>query len=112
MVKTLAELALMQTATDVTIAAYRWLYPRIEKGMRQQDVSAPMSAATKKRGGSPEFSMSLIGDSAAYPHGPKQPTTVAAGRTVLLKGGCHVTGHPSAGRAAARERGGQAVPSM
>src|SRR3546814_9981983 len=48
MVKTLAELALMQTATDVTIAAYRWLYPRIEKGMRQQDVSALMSAATKK----------------------------------------------------------------
>src|SRR3546814_10122613 len=31
MVKTLAELALMQTATDVTIAAYRWLYPRIER---------------------------------------------------------------------------------
>src|SRR3546814_5851601 len=48
MVKTLAELALMQTATDVTIAAYRWLYPRIENGMRQQDVSALMSAATKK----------------------------------------------------------------
>ena len=22
----------MQTATDVTIAAYRWTYPRVEKG--------------------------------------------------------------------------------
>src|SRR3546814_2209400 len=84
MVKTLAELALMQTATDVTIAAYRWLYPRIEKGMRQQDVSALMSAATKKLGGSPEFSMCLIGESAAYPHGPKQPQKVDARRNVLM----------------------------
>src|SRR3546814_17745273 len=50
-VKTLAELALMQTATEVTIAAHRWLYPRIHKGMRQQAVSAQMSAATKKKTG-------------------------------------------------------------
>src|SRR3546814_16840479 len=95
MVKMLAELALMQTATDVTIAAYRWLYPRIEKGMRQQDVSALMSAATKKLGGSPEFSMCLIGESAAYPHGSKQPQTVDAGRIVLMDCGCTVHGYQS-----------------
>ena len=33
MIKSAAELALMQKATDVTIAAYRWVYPRVEKGM-------------------------------------------------------------------------------
>jgi Xaa-Pro dipeptidase len=95
MVKTAAELALMQTATDVTIAAYRWLYPRVEKGMRQQDVSALMSAATKKLGGSPEFSMCLIGESAAYPHGSKQPQTVAPGEIVLMDCGCTVHGYQS-----------------
>ncbi|WP_425454923.1 M24 family metallopeptidase [Hephaestia caeni] len=95
MIKTPAELALMQIATDVTIAAYRWLHPRIEKGMRQQDVSALMSAATKKLGGSPEFSMCLIGESAAYPHGSKQPQTVDAGRIVLMDCGCTVHGYQS-----------------
>jgi Xaa-Pro aminopeptidase len=95
MVKTPAELALMQTATDVTIAAYRWLHPRVEKGMRQQDVSALMSAATKKLGGSPEFSMCLIGESAAYPHGSKQPQTVAPGEIVLMDCGCTVHGYQS-----------------
>ncbi|MCH3833945.1 hypothetical protein LZB52_09555, partial [Campylobacter jejuni] len=29
-VKTRAEIALMQVATDVTMAAYRWLHPRVE----------------------------------------------------------------------------------
>jgi len=95
MVKTPAELALMQKATDVTVAAYRWLYPRVEKGMRQQDVSALMSAATKKLGGSPEFSMCLIGESAAYPHGSKQPQTVAPGEIVLMDCGCTVHGYQS-----------------
>jgi len=28
----------MQLASDVTIAAYRWVHPRVEKGMRQRDV--------------------------------------------------------------------------
>jgi Xaa-Pro dipeptidase len=31
MIKTAPELALMQLATDVTIAAYRWTYPRIDR---------------------------------------------------------------------------------
>src|SRR3546814_20931613 len=54
-----------------------------------------MSAATKKLGGSPEFSMCLIGESAAYPHGSKQPQTVDAGRIVLMDCGCTVHGYQS-----------------
>ncbi|HEX7692959.1 MAG TPA: aminopeptidase P family N-terminal domain-containing protein, partial [Sphingomonas sp.] len=69
MIKTPAELALMQLATDVTIAAYRWTYKRVEKGMTGHDVGAIMDAATRKLGGSPEFSLVLIGEAAAYPHG-------------------------------------------
>ncbi|TPG43642.1 aminopeptidase P family protein [Sphingomonas koreensis] len=95
MIKTPAELALMQKATDVTIAAYRWVYPRVEKGMSQDQVSALMDAATRKLGGSPEFSMVLIGESAAYPHGSKHPRTVSDGEVVLMDCGCTVQGYQS-----------------
>jgi Xaa-Pro aminopeptidase len=95
MIKSAAELALMQTATDVTIAAYRWVQPRVEKGMSQDQVSALMDAATRKLGGSPEFSMVLIGESAAYPHGSKHPRTVSDGEVVLMDCGCTVQGYQS-----------------
>ncbi|MDF2384894.1 aminopeptidase P family protein [Nostoc ellipsosporum NOK] len=95
MIKTPAEIALMQLATDVTIAAYRWVHPRVEKGMRQRDVSALMDAATRKLGGSPEFSMVLVGEGAAYPHGTKVPSPVAEGRIVLMDCGCTVQGYQS-----------------
>jgi Xaa-Pro dipeptidase len=95
MIKTAPEIALMQLATDVTIAAYRWVYPRVEKGMSQRDVSALMDAATKKLGGAPEFSMVLVGEGAAYPHGTKVPSPVADGRIVLMDCGCTVQGYQS-----------------
>ena len=57
MVKTPAELALMQTATDVTLAAYRWLAPRVETGMTGAEIGALMNAATRKLGGDPEFAL-------------------------------------------------------
>jgi len=95
MIKTAAEIALMQCATDVTIAAYRFVYPRIETGMSQHDVAALMDAATAKLGGDPEFSLVLIGEGAAYPHGTKTPQPVTAGRIVLMDCGCTVQGYQS-----------------
>jgi Xaa-Pro dipeptidase len=95
MIKTPAEIALMQCATDVTIAAYRWVYPRIEAGMSQRDVAALMDAATVKLGGDPEFSLVLIGEGAAYPHGTRTPQPVTDGRIVLMDCGCTVQGYQS-----------------
>ena len=95
MIKTPAEIALMQRATDVTIAAYRWVHPRVEKGMRQSDVAALMDAATRKLGGSPEFSLVLVGEGAAYPHGTRTPSPVAEGKIVLMDCGCTVQGYQS-----------------
>jgi len=95
MIKTPAELALMQRATDVTIAAYRWTYPRIEKGMTGHDIGALMDAATTKLGGDPEFSLILIGEAAAYPHGTKAVHKVADGEIVLMDCGCTVQGYQS-----------------
>src|ERR1044072_7871316 len=95
MIKTAPEIALMQCATDVTIAAYRWVHPRIEAGMSQRDVAALMDAATAKLCGDPEFSLVLIGEVAAYPHGTKTPQPVTAGRIVLMDCGCTVQGYQS-----------------
>ncbi|WP_375244538.1 M24 family metallopeptidase [Sphingomonas parapaucimobilis] len=95
MVKTAPEIALMQLATDVTMAAYRWVYPRVEAGMTGAEVRALMTAATRKLGGSPEFSMALIGEASAYPHGSKQVHRVADGQVVLMDCGCTVEGYQS-----------------
>lgn len=95
MLKSPAELALMQTATDVTIAAYRWTHQRIEAGMTPGQIGALMDAATAKLGGSPEFSLVLIGEAAAYPHGTRKPQNVTPGEIVLMDCGCTVQGYQS-----------------
>lgn len=95
MVKSAAEIALMQAATDVTIAAYRWVHPRVEKGMTGAQIGALMDAATRKLGGKPEFSMALVGEAAAYPHGSRQVHAVADGQIVLMDCGCSVHGYQS-----------------
>jgi Xaa-Pro dipeptidase len=95
MIKTAPELALMKLATDVTIAAYRWTYARVEKGMSNHDIAALMDSATRKLGGDPEFSLVLIGEVAAYPHGSNAPQIVADGQVVLMDCGCTVQGYQS-----------------
>jgi Xaa-Pro aminopeptidase len=95
MIKTQAELALMQKATDITIAAYRWVHPRVEKGMTGRDIAALMDAATVKLGGDVEFSLVLIGEAAAYPHGSRVLHRVADGQVVLMDCGCNVEGYQS-----------------
>ena len=95
MVKTPAEIALMQAATDVTMSAYRWTYPRVEAGMTGPQVGALMNAATTKLGGDPEFALVLIGEASAYPHGSRETHRVAPGEVVLMDCGCTVQGYQS-----------------
>ena len=95
MVKTPAEIALLQAATDVTIAAYRWVHPRVAPGMTGSDIAALMNAATVKLGGDPEFALVLIGEASAYPHGSKEVHRVAPGQVVLMDCGCTVQGYQS-----------------
>jgi Xaa-Pro dipeptidase len=95
MIKSPAELALMQAATDVTLAAYRWLAPRIETGMTGAEIGALMNAATAKLGGDPEFALALIGPAAALPHGSRDVHRVAPGEILLMDCGCTVQGYQS-----------------
>jgi len=95
MVKTAHELALMQKATDITIAAYRYTYPRIREGMNPAEVGAIMNGATKALGGDPEFALILLGEASAYPHGSHKPQRVREGEVVLMDCGCTVHGYQS-----------------
>lgn len=95
MLKSPAEIALMRAATDVTIAAYRWTWPRVETGMVGADVAALMNAATRKLGGEPQFALALVGEAAAYPHGSRQVHRVADGAVLLMDCGCTVDGYQS-----------------
>lgn len=95
MIKSAAEIALMQLATDVTIAAYRHVAARIEAGMTPADIGAMMDAATVALGGNPEFSLVLLGEASAYPHGSGKPQAVRAGEVVLMDCGCTVEGYQS-----------------
>lgn len=95
MIKSPAELALMQTATDITLAAYRYTHPRIERGMTPADIGAIMKRATVALGGQPEFELILLGEAAAYPHGSGKPQAVRDGEVVLMDCGCNVEGYQS-----------------
>jgi Xaa-Pro dipeptidase len=95
MIKTEPEIALMQRAADVTVAAYRWTVPRIEAGMTPAQIGALMNAATVKLGGRPEFALVLLGEAAAYPHGSGKPQKVTPGEVVLMDCGCTVEGYQS-----------------
>ncbi len=95
MFKSDAELALMQTASDITMAAYRTVYGQIEAGQSAQDVTAMMTAATSALGGEVQFSMTLIGQSSAYPHGSGKPQTVNEGQIILMDCGCAVHDYES-----------------
>jgi Xaa-Pro dipeptidase len=95
MIKTAAEIALMQAATDVTIAAYKWTHPRIKEGMTPRDIGGMMNAATKALGGDPGFALILLGEAAAYPHGSGKPQAVREGEVVLMDCGCNVDDYES-----------------
>jgi Xaa-Pro dipeptidase len=95
MIKSPAELALMQKASDITIAAYRHVRPRIEAGMSNHDIAAMMEAAHTALGAQHEFALVLLGEAAAYPHGSGKPQAVRESEVVLMDCGCSVEGYQS-----------------
>lgn len=95
MYKSPTELALMQTANDITLAAYRHVYANIEPGMTSSDIGSLMSDATRALGGLPKFSIALLNEASAYPHGTDQPQSVREGSTILMDCGCEVFDYES-----------------
>ena len=94
-VKSPTELALMQSANEVTLAAIRHVHGRIEAGMSGPDIMKILVAATEALGGAHEFSLVLLNEASAYPHGSEKPQTIRKGSVVLVDSGCTVHGYCS-----------------
>jgi Xaa-Pro dipeptidase len=95
MFKSPAELALLQIANDVTLTALRYVHAHLELGMRTADVSDLMDQATVALGAESEFSMALLNEASAFPHGSKVVQTIRNGSVVLMDCGCVVHGYQS-----------------
>ncbi len=93
LVKTPAEIALMQAANDVMLAALRWTHPRIKAGMKPADIAALIDSAVTALGGKSTGSGVLLGEASAYPHGSRNPQQVRTSEVVLLDCTCEVGGY-------------------
>jgi Xaa-Pro dipeptidase len=95
LIKSPAEIALMETANAITLDAMRHAAQHARPGMTPQDFSAAIDAATSTLGGNPEFSLVLIDEASAQPHGSRKPQVTRRGSTVLFDCGCTVHGYQS-----------------
>ena len=84
MIKSPAELALMQAAADIMAASLRYAGERTRAGMTPADVDAMIAAAHKRLGSAYDGGLILIGESSAYPHGSHKPQIVKRGEIVLM----------------------------
>ena len=94
MIKSPAEIALMQKASDVTIEAYKASFTTIVAGMSQTQLSNNISAAFKKLGFSGGASVQ-VGKYSALPHGSITPQTIKEGDVVMVDGGTSCEGYAS-----------------
>lgn len=94
-IKSPAEIALMQAANDVTIHALGHLRGAIGTGMTSADIMSLLIATTNTLGGRHEFSLVLLNEASAYPHGTEKPQTVREGSVILIDTGCKVHGYSS-----------------
>jgi Xaa-Pro dipeptidase len=96
LIKSPAELALMQIANNVTIEALRYVHAQVARGMSASAIAAMMNDATFALGaGSSDFSLVLLNEASAYPHGSVKPQEVRDGSTILMDCGCSVHGYQS-----------------
>jgi Xaa-Pro dipeptidase len=95
MFKSPAELALMQRASDMTIAAFKAAFATLHEGMTQYDLQDTMLAALRRVGGDDPWALVGLGKSSAFPHGSVRPQKLARGDIVLLDSGCALHGYQS-----------------
>lgn len=95
MYKSTHELQLMHKANEITLRAYEHVWQQLDVGMSQQEVNQLMHSAQAKLGGSGIWTMALLNQASAYPHGSKQQQTIQKGSIVLMDCGCSVEGYQS-----------------
>ena len=95
MVKSPAEIALMQLAMDITLEVHKATARCMAPGLGTAEVQAFIDAAHKKLGGQPASRAVQFGEATAYPHGVPYPQTLEPGDMVLVDIGCFIEGYRS-----------------
>jgi len=95
MIKSAAEIALMQQANDITLQAIGTAMHALKEGMTTRDVGATVADATRKLGGIADGALVTFGKYSAFPHGSVQPQRLRDGDVVLIDAGCTVEGYVS-----------------
>jgi Xaa-Pro dipeptidase len=93
MIKSPAELALMQAAADIMAQSLRYAGTRTREGMAPAEVDALIASAHKTLGAAYDGGLVLIGEASAYPHGSHKPQIVKRGEIVLMDCTCSVHGY-------------------
>ena len=95
MFKSPAEIALMQRANDITLAAYQAAFATFRPGMTQGELSANIAAAHRALGAPGGSASASFGEFTAFPHGSIEPQKLKEGDVVLVDGGCSIEGYQS-----------------
>ena len=95
MIKSAAEIALMQRANDITIEAFRAALQTLREGMTQVELGRHIRAAFDALGGPGGSALIGFGQYSAFPHGSITPQQVKEGDIVLIDGGCGIEGYQS-----------------
>ena len=94
-IKSEAEIKLMQKASDITIAAIEHSVKQLREGITQYELSGMIMKAQNELGGNADFALCLFGKASAFPHGTKEPAVLKKGDIVLMDCGCVVEGYNS-----------------
>jgi Xaa-Pro dipeptidase len=95
MIKSPAELALMQSSNDITLAAIRHTHAQTKVGMTAEDIRAILEGRIRELGAAEPFSLVLLNEASAYPHGTEKPQAVREGSVVLVDAGSKWHGYAS-----------------
>jgi len=95
MIKSAAEIALMQRANDITIEAFNASFAALAGGMTQFELGSHIRAAFVALGAPDGDAFAQFGKYSAFPHGSITPQRLQAGDVVLVDGGCSVGGYQS-----------------
>ena len=93
-IKSPAELALMQRANDITLTCYRAVAETLREGMSTNELRANISAGYRAMGVTGEALVSF-GKYTAFPHGSIEEQRLHEGDMVLIDDGCSVEGYQS-----------------
>lgn len=92
--KSTAEIALLQRAADVTIAAFKECVSRLCDGMSQEEFVENSIEAHKALGAVGGIVVQF-GSGTAFPHGSREMTFLKPNDVVLMDGGCTIEGYYS-----------------